>query len=190
MKDKKYIIFDLDGTLVDSFPTVVNACKRVVEGYASVTIPSNEFFDNYHSKDMEQMFVELSKLLNISAEEFRKRYDAQYALDSLTSTTVISQQYLILNDAKARGIGIIVLTNKKQELAETVCRTILGDNAIDAIIGRKDTQPIKPRHVLIERFRELGINPKKQCLMYYGDSQSDYETAKLLNIEYNNTKII
>ena len=189
MKDKKYIIFDLDGTLVDSFPTVVNACKRVFGEYALSAMPADEVFENYRGSDMEQMFMNLSKRLNISTNEFRKKYDAQYALDCWSGTTIIHQQYEILKDAKAKGIGIIVLTNKRQELAETVCRTVFGENAIDAVIGRKDTVPIKPRHVIKDRFRQLGICSESQCQMYYGDSQSDYETAKLLNVKYINTKI-
>lgn len=190
MNDKKYIIFDLDGTLVDSFPTVVNACKRVFEEYAPSAVPADEVFENYRSSDMEKMFVELSERLNISTGKFRMEYDAQYALDSLSGTTIIHQQYAILKDAKAKEIGIIVLTNKRQELAETVCRLVIGENAVDIIVGRQDTSPIKPRHVIIDRFHELGIDSESQCLMYYGDSESDYETARLLNVKYINTKFI
>lgn len=190
MKDKQYIIFDLDGTLVDSFPTVVNACKCVLKEYAPFILSSEHFFDIYRDKDVERMFIDMAKISNLSLNEFRRKYDEQYALDYLSGTSIINKQFEILNDAKAKGIGIIVLTNKKQELAERVCENLFGHNGIDIIIGRKDTQPIKPRHVIIERLHDCGIKQLNQCIKYYGDSKSDLATAQLLRIEYINTKIV
>lgn len=186
MKDKKYIIFDLDGTLVDSFPTIVNVCKRVFKEYAPAAIPSDELFENYRGRDIEQMFMDLSERLNVNTNEFRKKYDAQYALDCLTGTIVIRQQKIVLKEAKAMGLGIIVLTNKRQELAEKVCSALFSNGEIDYIIGRKGTEPIKPRQVIIERLKKCGINAERQCLKYFGDSEIDRITAKLLKVEYIN----
>lgn len=177
MKDKKYIIFDLYDTLVDSFPAIVNACKCVFEEYAPSAVPADEVFENYRGSDMEQMFMNLSIRLNLSTNEFREKNDAKYDFDCWSDTTIIQQQYAILKDAKARGSGMIVLTNKRQELAETVCRTVFGENAVDAVIGRKDTVPIKPRHVIKDCFRQLGIHSESLCLMYYGDLESDCDVA-------------
>lgn len=188
MKDKKYIIFDLDGTLVDSFNTVVAACKKVLASCSPDLMLSNDFFETYRGKDMEQMFRELAELGHISTESFREKYDKQYATDSITGSTVIDSQYEILKEAKANGIGIIVITNKKQEIAEDVCRQLFGNNTVDIIIGRIDAMPIKPRHVIIDRLHELDVISQIQHLRYYGDSVSDSKTAKLLNIDYINVK--
>lgn len=188
MVNKKYIIFDLDGTLVDSFNTVVATCKKVLISCSPDLMLSNDFFEIYRGKDMEQLFKELAELGHISIESFREKYDEQYATDSITGTTVIDSQYEVLKEAKANGIDIIVITNKKQEIAENVCRELLGNETVDIIVGRMDEIPIKPRHVIIDRLLKLNIIPQTQCLRYYGDSLLDSKTAKLLNIDFINTK--
>lgn len=80
-------------------------------------------------------------------------------------------------------MGIIVLTNKRQELAGQVCTRLFSKSKIDVIIGRLDATPIKPR----EKLRTKGITTD-QCIKYYGDSETDRQTAQLLNVEYINTK--
>lgn len=190
MKNKDYIIFDLDGTLVDSYPTIINACERVLKEFAPSFLPSEQFFDTYRGKEIEQLFIDMAKISNLSLDEFRRKYDEQYAHDYLSGSSIINNQFKILTEAKAKGIGIIVLTNKKQELAERVCEKLLGNSLIDIIIGRKDSTPIKPRHVIIERLHDCGIKQLSQCIKYYGDSKSDLETAQLLRIEYINTKFV
>lgn len=183
MDEKKYIIFDLDGTLVDSFTTVANACKRVFEKHASNSIPDSAFFENYRHKDMEQMFADLAVYANMDTAVFREEYDREYELDCLTGTTIIKRQLDTLKNAKFQGIGAIVITNKRQNLAEKVCQNLFSNNEIDVIIGRKDVTPIKPRHVLKERLLSLGIAPS-QCLKYIGDSDVDRQSAEMLNIPY------
>ena len=190
MKNKDYIIFDLDGTLVDSYPTIINACKRVLKEFAPSLLPSEQFFNTYLGKEIEQLFIDMAKISNLSLDEFRRKYDEQYAHDFLSGSSIINKQFKILTEAKAKGIGIIVLTNKKQELAERLCEKLLGNSLIDIIIGRKDSTPIKPRHVIIERLHDCGIKQLSQCIKYYGDSKSDLETAQLLRIKYINTKFV
>lgn len=185
MKNKQYIIFDLDGTLIDSYATVVNVCKHVFAKQAPNAMPEDEFFRPYRFLDMEQMFQKLAEMANISKEEFRKEYDEQYSLDYISGSIVINKQLEILKDAKTEGIGIIVLTNKKQELAEKVCKKMFGDKMVDIVIGRKGTLPIKPHHEIIDRLQEYEITPV-QCSKYYGDSISDMNTAKMLSVDFVN----
>lgn len=184
MNNKQYIIFDFDGTLVDSRVTVIGACKRVFAKFAPDAMPDDNYFLSFRLTDMERQLSEMAKMAGMSKADFRINYDEQYVCDCISGTKPIKQQYDILKKAKQQGVGVIVLTNKQQSIAEQVCNKIFLKDEIDVIIGRKDAQPIKPQHAIIDKFRAYGIIPSKQCLMYYGDSVSDRMSADFLCVPY------
>ena len=186
MSDRKYIIFDLDGTLVDSFSTVMTACKRVFEEYAPSAMPADSWMESWRRRNLEPMFAELAVKAGMTVDCFRQAYDDAYASDSVTGTSVMAEQYAILTSAREKGIGIVVLTNKRQQLAEDVCRWLFCDKEIDVVIGRQGTAPIKPRPVMVERLNACGIDPARQCLCYYGDTDIDRRSAALLKVKYVN----
>lgn len=187
MNNKKYIIFDLDGTLIDSFPTVINACKRVFVDNHVTRLPNDNYYEKYRANNMEKLFKSLAQIAGLTSESFRLAYDKAYAKDFISGTKPITKQYKKLLAAKNEGVGVIVLTNKLQTIAEQVCNHFFSDGEIDIVIGRENGQPIKPQHVLTDRFHTHNIEPRTQCLMYYGDSEVDYKSAKLLNVPYINT---
>lgn len=184
MGDRKYIIFDLDGTLVDSFSTVMAACKRVFETHAPAAMPADSWMESWRCGNLEPMFAELAVRAGMTVDGFRQAYDDAYASDSVTGTSVMAEQYAILTSARERGIGIVVLTNKRQQLAEDVCRRLFAEKEIDVVIGRQGTDPIKPRPVMAERLKACGIDPARQCLCYYGDTDIDRRSAELLKVKY------
>ena len=184
MKNKQYIIFDLDGTLADSFTIVANACKRVFARLAPTMMPADKYWNTLRSTDMEQKFSEMAEMAGMDLKDFRSMYDEEYAVDCTSGTKPIMQQYEKLKEARGKGFGIIVLTNKRQHIAEQVCSHLFSEGEIDIVIGREDTQPIKPRHVLSDRLHAHHIEPRAQCLMYYGDSDADYKSAELLCVPY------
>jgi len=184
MNNKQYIIFDLDGTLVDSRATVAGACKRVFAKFAPDATPDDNYFLSFRLTDMERQFSEMAGMAGMSVADFRINYDEQYVLDCVSGTKPIKQQYDILRKAKGLGVGIIILTNKLQSVAEQVCNTFFKKDEIDIIIGREDANPIKPRQILIDKLCAYGVIPSKQCLMYYGDSESDRMSADLLCVPY------
>ena len=187
MEHRKYIIFDLDGTLIDSFATAVNACRLVFAEHASTVMPEADYFMAYQHEDFEKMLYELAKLSGMTESRFRYEYDRQYSMDYLTGSKVNPTQYEVLKSAKSKNIGVIVVTNKRQELAEKVCNTLLGHGMVDIVVGRYDTTPIKPTQVVADRLSAHNIT-SQQCLKYYGDSIADRQQAALLNIKYISIK--
>lgn len=77
---------------------------------------------------------------------------------------------------KKAGIKLAVVTNKSQQAADVLGRTLLKDFGFDVIFGNRDGIPVKPdptstRMVL----KELGVSEKEA--VFVGDGDTDVQTA-------------
>lgn len=109
--------------------------------------------------------------------------------DCIDGVTVIEKTKSLLGNAKQKGLGIIVLTNKKQEIAEKICHALSLDVFDIIVIGRKTVNAIKNSQIIKKIFHELQIETKN-CVVYIGDSKADSSLSKYLNINYKDINLI
>lgn len=184
-RDKRYVIFDLDGTLVDSFDTIVKCCVEVMRSHGlDMGHCGYDSFERYRRADLGVLFETCAQKINISITDFKATFDKIYDQNPIEGTSTINSTMDILLNMRCEGFGIIVLTNKRQHIAQKVCDSLLGKYNIDFVIGRLNENPLKPFHEIITRMASLGITPS-QCVAYYGDSEVDQVSANLLDINYN-----
>ena len=83
-----------------------------------------------------------------------------------------------------KGLGIIVLTNKKKEIADKICKNLFPIDTFDFILGRFDENPIKIASsecpILKEQERNFNI------ITYYGNSIIDEEISQRLHVRFVN----
>jgi len=180
MKDVKYVIFDLDGTLIDSFDTIVYNCRATLKRVFNVTTSFD--FTLYREKGLEILFDDLVQFENLEYNIFKQAFDSIYAKNFLDGTSVIASTLELLEAYREKGLSIIVLTNKRQNLAEDICKSLLNGK-IDYIIGRNDEFPIKCKEKVMMRLSTYDITPA-QCLLYVGDSEEDVKCAEYLCIPF------
>ena len=184
MCKKKFVIFDLDGTLVDSGQTVINACTQVMGIYGKEKNIKTILSDHNTCNNIEKLIASSAAACNLGLDTFRALYDKEYLKAPLHGTVKIDKTCDILHNERRQGNSVIVLTNKRQDIAQLVCDNIVGKGFIDHIIGRECVNIIKP-HLVLERLSGLGIHPS-QCLRYYGDSYNDLLTARVLDTIFIN----
>lgn len=179
----KYVIFDLDGTLIDSFATITHCCKEIMRRHGKGKYCPHSFFDKFKHGDLKDMFTACANTCDMDIPVFKAAFDTEYEKDFLTGTHIINSSMEILMAKREQGYGIIVLTNKRQDIAQKICDILLCGN-VDLVIGRMGLKPIKPQSNIASMLETLGISPA-QCACYYGDSQSDHICAKQLDIKFN-----
>lgn len=180
MKNVKYVIFDLDGTLIDSFDTIVYNCRAALKRFFNVTTSFD--FTLYREKGLEILFDDLVQFESLEYSTFKQAFDSIYAENFLDGTSVIASTLELLEAYRENGLSIIVLTNKRQSLAEDICHSLLNGK-IDYIIGRTDELPIKCKEKVIMRLSTYDITPS-QCLLYVGDSEEDAKCADYLCVPF------
>lgn len=177
---KRIVLFDLDGTLVVSFKSVLCATEQTLYSL-NVPIPK----DMYALREVGGLLkiVEEHLPINISKATFKEKYDSVLSNAPLRGVHLNSKAVHIIECLKPLGFSFIVLTNKKQSVAEIICDSLFPHDTFEAVIGRNSSHPIKPYPCIFDELnnRKVQLN-QIQCMI--GDSDNDRLTAELLNIDF------
>ena len=183
--DGATLVFDLDGTLVDTAPDLFGALHHVLDGAAVPKAP-NDHIRPFISFGARRMIAE-----SIShAGETRSDGDIDGLLQVFLehyadNVAVKSAPYANLLDAlevsSAAGATLGVCTNKREHLARLLLRELEMHDRFGAILGYDTLEVHKPdpRH-LTETISRTGGDPSKAIMV--GDSPTDVATAKAAGI--------
>ena len=144
MSDKKVVLFDLDGTLLDTLCDLGDSLNRMLEHFAYPT----------HSYDkIKEMVGNGATVLtlraipdgenNPRAEESIAYFRANYNDKSNKKTKPYDGIIEVLDRLKEYGIYTAVVTNKPHHAATAICESFFGDK-LDIVLGDREGVRIKP----------------------------------------------
>lgn len=178
---KKLIIFDLDGTLLDTIADLSIACNHALQKNGLPTHQLDELkgmvgngIKSLISKAAPgQPEQKLSELL----KDFLEYYD-NHSTDLTTPYQGIRE---LLSELKSRDMTLAVCSNKYHKAVVKIIDFFFPDT-FTAVYGDIDGLFRKPSPAIIERImRETGI-PKTETLMV-GDSEADVEAARRAGVD-------
>jgi phosphoglycolate phosphatase len=174
----KAVLFDLDGTLLDTLEDIGNAVNRVLEGKGFPT----------HELDAYRNFVGNGSAMLISrALPIERRTDdvihtclTAYLDDYGRNWNVKTKPYEgipeMLDALNDRGLKMAILSNKLHAFTKQCATELLSSWDFDAVIGQRDGMPPKPDPAsALEVAKRLGLSPAD--FLYMGDSGVDMKTA-------------
>lgn len=174
-----YVIFDLDGTILDTLEDLADATNWVCARHGWPVHPLEAykgFVGNGAGKLLERVtpsIVELTpELRRTLMAEFSQRYTAH----SANKTHAYEGMPQALARLKAAGVRMAVLTNKPHAAAGPIVERYYP-GVFDAVQGAVVGAPLKPDPtVLLALLERLGA-PKDETL-FVGDSNVDIRTGK------------
>jgi phosphoglycolate phosphatase len=179
------IVFDLDGTLIDTAPDLIGAANHVLAGLALSPRPA-EALKPWISFGARRMIVEALAQCDADRSEaevdhllasFLTHYEGNIAQLSRPFPNVIEE----IADLTSAGARVAICTNKREALAVKLIDALDLSGLFTAIIGR-DTLPVckpDPGHLTGTIVRAGGMIERAVMV---GDSGVDIATARAAGV--------
>lgn len=181
---KKLVIFDLDGTLLNTIDDLGTATNHALagHGYPQHDISSYPFMvGNGVRRLIERALPDSArdeKNVDRLLTSFRTYYDAHLCDFTKPYPGIES----LLRDLTADGIAVAVASNKYMSAVQRLIGHFFPDIQWAAVMGQREGVPVKPDPSIV--FGILGQHPTaKQDVLYCGDSAVDMETARRACVE-------
>ena len=172
------IIFDLDGTVLDTVDDLTNAANS---GVMSLGFPKRSreevmsFVGNGVAKLMERALPKgqaTEENVKKSLEQFNIFYSEHFA----DSTRPYDGMLQMLEELKARGSKLAVFSNKPDRFSKELIGKFYP-GIFDVVLGSRDGVPRKPDPTAeLEIMHMLGAHPDE--VLHIGDSDTDLAAAK------------
>jgi phosphoglycolate phosphatase len=175
----KAVLFDLDGTLLDTLDDIADAVNQVL---ADRGLPT-------HKREAYRWFIgDGSRVLITRALPADRRSDEDidnglaafkdcYGRNWHQATRPYEGITRLVDMLRAAGTPMAVVSNKPHAFTETCCRHFFPELPFDFVIGQQDGRPVKPDpYQALQAATHLRM-PPSDCL-FLGDSGVDMETAR------------
>jgi phosphoglycolate phosphatase len=174
------LVFDLDGTLVDSLPDLHAALNHMLRGLGRCELSSDEvrrmIGDGTHAL-VERALRATGDVGVVDLENAHQRFLNFYQAALTRSTRPYPGVATTLRSLRESGARLGICTNKQQAATLAVLEGFGIARYFEAIVGG-DIAPFRkpdPRH-LIAVLEQLGASPNESVMI--GDNENDYAAAR------------
>jgi len=179
-KDKKVIVFDLDGTIV-----------RLAADWHSLKEVLNDRYSEHFQDDCQFKSISacLSEIVEKGDEaELQHNFDVikQYEFDNIEKNEPIEETIYFINKTKLFGVKkgtklAILSLNTRQTIKKSLKLAGISGK-FDFILGREDVRSWKPEPEGLLRIME-HYKVNKEDMIYFGDLEKDLATGANAGIE-------
>jgi len=188
----KSVIFDLDGTLLDTISDLGYSINIALEAKGLTPLDPEKFpgIVGYGAKNLCERAYELSllesgrsalrlngtagyeEIINDLLADFRKNYAENIDIRTVPYEGIVD----VINLLREKDIMLNVLSNKPQKFTEKLVSDHFGDGIFRCVFGENDRFPKKPDpSCALYILKENGVTPEEA--VFIGDGDSDIQTA-------------
>ena len=178
----KAIVFDLDGTLLDTVPDIAGAMNRAL---AACGLPTHDLktVESFLGGGILDAVTQAAP--QGTSEEVIQRVLELYRDDYIANCTQQTKLYdgvrEMVDGFAAQGLDMAVLSNKTEATAQKIVAHFFPNGEFKAVFGRVNDRPLKPHPDAAKPvLKVLGLAPQE--IAYVGDSNTDILFAKAVGM--------
>lgn len=178
---KKTVIFDLDGTLLDSIYDIAICMNKALKklNLKTYSVDEYKYFVGY---GVDELVLNVLKdnldLKNALVQEFKNIYDASLH----NNTKPYDGIFELLDELVKRDYNLAVLSNKPDLMTKEYVKTIFKDYPFIEVHGQKNDTPKKPSPIAAIKIADT-LNVPCSDIFFVGDTKVDMQTAKSANMK-------
>ena len=181
---KQLVIFDLDGTLLDTVADLANATNQALEQCGFPTHPVGAYYQ-FVGNGINKLFARALPAEHNDEENvqrIRSLFVPYYNQHNADCSRPYPGLVELLRTLQSGGMLLAVASNKYHEATLKLVRHFFPDIRFAAIYGQREDVPIKPApDIVFDILRETGV--AKEGALYVGDSGVDMQTARNAGVE-------
>ena len=177
----KAVIFDLDGTILDSAPDILYNLNLMLDEFGHKRINLQRVYDTigHGARNLVKGAIDEA----LSEEEIDARlsfYNQKYTSSGSPYTKLFDGIDELLKSLKLQKFKLAILTNKPQETTDNIYQKYLKNYQFDMVIGQRKDLPIKPNPTSTFQILQ-SLEVSKENAFFIGDMETDLLTG--LNAE-------
>ena len=178
------VLFDLDGTLLNTIDDLADSANRVcaAHGWPTHDVAQYRYFVGNGIPKLVERFSPESQRTPDRLAETLAQFSARYAAHKADCTAPYPGIREALEQLKASGAALGVLSNKEDSLARAVVEQYFGKGLFDLVRGACPGVPVKPDPTAV---RGMLAQPPfaGRSTVFVGDSNVDILTAKAAGLD-------
>ena len=174
------VLFDLDGTLLDTVADIAHAMNRALE---KRHLPVHEVA-SYRKMVGSGLAALVRRAVPVASArdegligDLLLLLREEYTRHPADRTRVYEGVHEIVGELRRRGLPLAILSNKADDLVRAIVPRFFHEDDFVVVQGMRDDVPAKPDPTSALRIADsMGVSPRR--VVYLGDSDIDVQTAR------------
>ncbi len=174
---KKFVVCDLDGTLIDTLKGITKAANLMLKYYDYPYQYTEEEVRLFIGNGAKVLFLKLIKKVEF-CRDFDEKYTKfqEFYLKNQGSSKPYTNVIQTLKRLNRKGIDIIIYSNKPDHLLQELVKKKFKGIKFLAVMGKDPNYAPKPDVTLLKKvLNEHNLKPSEG--LYIGDSYVDFQTS-------------
>lgn len=179
MMNYKGVIFDLDGTLLNTLEDLSDSANKILKQHnlSQHTAEQYKAFIGSGARKLVERMLPEQKREETFIDQLLNEFKTEYGMNCDVKTHPFPGIIKLIHQLHEGGVKMAVLSNKPHDLTIKCCERLLPTDLFDQIMGQKENKPRKPDPTTaLELAERVQVPPGE--IIFLGDSENDIHTAQ------------